>query len=758
MANGKIRAAESDLVELRQEYDDFVSEWQDIRDEGQTDMRFVAGDPWDEKDKQARRDAGRPIIAPDEIGQYVNRIINDIRQNKRAIQVAPRASGATPKTAEFRQNLFRQIEHDSNAEGSAYPVTFENAVQRSYGYFRVVPRYVSHRDDNQELRIEAIPNPDLVTPDPYAIQPDGRDWKRLYLAERWKVRDFQAQFPKATIRDFGVDAQRLAPAWVKSEGILVGERWLIKTRPRALHLVQPASPHDQPPMPPVKLFEDEILSKAGKGAKVIRQLREVDYPYVVKQITNGLEILEETTYQATTIPFVSCYGKILYLDEGAGPRRKILSLVRLARHPVQLYAYIRCAQMEVVGMTPKVPYFYYKGSLSPAAINDIAKSLHEPVAAIEVDPYPQDYPPSNPPLAMPVRNPYQPVLDQLEIMAEAARRAIQAAMGQAILPTAAQRSNEKSGKAIDKINDSIDQGSFHFVDHFNGAIQRGGEILEDWAPHYYDTLRHVTVRTPKDQSEQVTINDPNNPDSLDATQGDHAISISVGPAFDSEREQASDFATTLVQELPQIAPLAGPQKTLKILASAIRLKNVGPLGDEIADLLDPPQQAGAGPAPDPIALQQQVQQLTQQLQQELQDKGGRIKVAQIAAQSRLDVATQDRAAKIEIARITAARQAADTAAEAQEERIAIGVNLLHEEREAAKDRAHDVGLAAQAHAHTTAQADQAHRQATEAAVQQHAQALEQGAASTAAQSQLQAEGAAQQAAARLPDQQGGGPQ
>ena len=65
---------------------------------------------------------------------------------------------------------------------------------------------------------------------------------------------------------------------------------------------------------------------------------------------------------------------------------------------------------------------------------------------------------------------------------------------------------------------------------------------------------------------------------------------------------------------PQLVTLAlqSPQSTsAKLLAQAIRLKDLGPVGDAMADTIDPPQD---GP-PIPPQVQQAVQQMQQKLQQ-----------------------------------------------------------------------------------------------------------------------------------------------
>ena len=236
-----------DVKEIRDEYDDFTAQWQEIRAEGSKDMACVAGDPWDPKDRRDREAAGRPVLSLDELGQYVNQLNNDVRQKKRGIRVTPEAAGATDKTAEYRQNRIRQIEYKSNAQ-AAYTTMFENAVQRSYGYLRIVTEYADFRSYDQEPRIKACPNPDLVTPDPYGLSTDGADWKRLFFAEQWKVSDFKRKYgTKVAISDFGAEHATQAPNWIKGDRVLVAERWKVDTKPRQLLLF--AVPPAQAPGP-----------------------------------------------------------------------------------------------------------------------------------------------------------------------------------------------------------------------------------------------------------------------------------------------------------------------------------------------------------------------------------------------------------------------------------------------------------------------------------------------------------------------------
>lgn len=735
--------ADADLKELRDEYDAYSGEWEDIRKEAKKDMLVVAGRPWDAMDPdglKAREAAKRPHLSLDEIGQFVNQLINDIRQNKRAIKVTAVGFGANDKTADFRQNLIRQIEYRSNAQ-QAYTTMFENAVQRSYGYLRIKPVFAgeSGKSFDQELRIEPIANPDTVTPDPWALKTDGSDWTRLWVTEGWNRKDYKAKWPKATVQTFTPEIVSSAPSWFHgAERLTVGERWMRLTKKKKLLLVQAPAPKGVDPRtgqplpapPPMPLYEDE-LAKMAPGAKVLRD-RECDVPYIQQQITNGLEILEENDFPGTSIPFVACYGKVLYVDEGGGSKRQILSLVRLARDPYMLYCYYRTCEAELVGMTPKTPFIGYEGQFAGHE-EDWQKVSKEPLAYLEAKPVIDGV--SGGPLPLPQRQPYDPPIQALEIGAESARRAIQAAMGTSPLPTQAQRKNEKSGVALRQIEDNAQKGSYHFIDHYEDALTRTGAILNELIPYYYDTARDVTVRKPDDSPEVIRINDPQTQEgeAIDATQGEHDVTMSVGPAFESEREAASAFVDTILSS--PLLQLLEPPKAQKVVALAVRLKGVGPLGDEIADTISPPQQEGPNPQ-QAQQLQQENEALKAQLGQAAKvietkqiEQKAKTDAAKIQAQAQFMIQKMKDATAMAVAKINLLGKGIQADHEAELEAIA----LAHEAEQNERDRAHESALAAQEAAHGQEMADQAHQQGLEqqdattanAMVQaEHAQAIQ----------------------------------
>ncbi len=182
-------------------------------------------------------------------------------------------------------------------------------------------------------------------------------------------------------------------------------------------------------------------------------------------------------------------------------------------------------------------------------------------------------------------------------------------MGQVSLPTAAQRQNEKSGVALDKIETAQAVGSFHFTENFDRAIENAGRQLDELITLVMDTPRQVTAKNPDDTHNLMHVAPGGKGDDVfDPTKGDFDVTISTGPSFQSQRDTASAFADTLIGELG-IFPIT-PQQKATLLALSIKLKDVGPIGDEIAKIVDP---EGDG-EPVPPQAQQMIAQLQQQLQ------------------------------------------------------------------------------------------------------------------------------------------------
>ena len=687
------------LTVIQDRYKYAVARWASIRKEGATDIRYVAGDPWDPRDREQRKQAGRPCLALDELGQYINQSVNEVRANPRAVKFSPRGAGADDDTADFYQNKMREIEYRSKAQ-IAYTSAFENAVQRSYGFVRVNTKFVSDKSFDQELVIEGFPNPDMVVPDPNAMMPDSSDMQYCFVVESRSVEEFKEEFPDAQIHDFTPELLAKHGDWLGRDGVTVAEYWYIEKIERVLVELKGADGQT------LDVYEDELEEMGAEipaGATIGRR-RVVQVPSVKMCLTNGVEILKESEWAGKYIPIVSCYGKVLWSDTGSGPERSLLSLTRLARDPYMLYCYYRTCQAEVVGMTPKIPWMVRKGALTPDQLALLQKSLHEPIAVIQVEGQIEGMGPNQPP-EMPMRQPYDPPIERLEMGAEGARRAIQAAMGLTPLPTSAQRQNEKSGVALRRIEESGQKGSYHFIDHYNDMIQQVGAICEDLMDKIYYNAREVGVVQADGTAKTVRINDPqaDSQNALKSIRGDHSVTISTGPKMDSEREAASDFADALINS-QQVMAVAGPQKAAKIVAKAIKLKNVGAIGDQMADILDPTPQAMQEWPPAAQEAVQMAEQAMQKAQQAIQELQGQLQMETVKANQEMAKAQIDNQTRLQVAQIQAGAKTHDTDVSAKVDLMIAqmqaridALELAERRREAQVSRQYEAGMAAMAH-------------------------------------------------------------
>lgn len=681
------------LERIRSNYAYGADEWRDIREEGKKDIRYLSGDPWEPKEKEERNDTGRPFLALDELNQYVNQVINDARQNKRAVKVLPKSVGSTDATAELRGNIIRQIEYKSNAQ-AAYITGFENGLQRSYGYWAIRPKYISDDSFDQELTICRIPNPDTVVMDPGIQEADGSDMNWCFELSFVPREEFKKRFPKAEIKDFTPDDIKPLgdnTQWVTDRDIMVAAYWEVEKK----------------------------FDKLTEGD----QSRTVEKRSVKQYLTNGVEILEEHDMPGKYIPIIPVFGKELYVDRGQGPKRMLFSLIRLARDAYKAFCYAVTCEAECIGKTPKMNYL---GAVGQFDTNTDWANIHR-VPAAYAEYKAKTAATGDEVLGPPAFTNYEPPIEALMQAAEQFKRSIQSATGMFNTSVGKHDTAAQSGVAVKALDSQSNQGSFHFIQNFERGIEHSGRVLDNLLDYYYDTPRDIAIRMQDDTHAVVRINDPEwvNPktnqkehlklsDKPD-TPGEHDVTITTGPSYESQREQANDFVDTIVQNIKNL-PIP-PDVATKILAIAIKLKDLGPLGDEMSELLSPdpneqiPPQAQAAIQ----KAQQQIQQLngySQQLEAELQKLKFEKAAKTLDNEFDMEKTKENNRTKIAIAEI-------ETKAQSQSERLEALLATSLENHKAA----HQAGMQAsdQAHAKDVQATDQAHQQDMQQSQQDAAQ-------------------------------------
>jgi len=717
------------LEAILADYDYDVTNTERIRAEADIDVAYAANDTWTTDDKSDR--AGRPMLNLDQLSQYRNQVENTVRQNKRGVKVSQAGGGATEKTADLRANRIREIEYQSQAQ-EAYSQAFSDCLTRGYGFARIVAEYEDADSDNQVFRVKPIANPNQVIWDSDAQSTSGRDWTRCVFVDTVSYAQFRRDWPEATITSFDAATMAALPRWFGKEGrVQIAECWRVTETP----------------------------NPRGRG----KPTREV-----CQYMTNGLELLakpgqpKKTVWKGKYIPFGGCFGRIIYRGTTTGDSEKlILSYIRFARDAAKGFNWTWSTILEKIALPVKASLIGYEGQASNDTLADITRATKEHVPWLGFKAMTEAT--GQQVLALPQYGTREPDIQADMLAADGFQRNIQNSLGH-FNATDARMGHTKvtSGVALQELKRSGDLGSYDFLDHYDDFQKFLGEQYDDLLTHYDDTDKEVALRLPDGTTKMQRINHPTGraedgsaaygPDDAPMTLGRHTITISTGPSFDSQREAGKEAAMNLLQN-PQAFPI--------IASDAVKLMDLGPIGDQMAkdlEFLQPPvmQQArqaeqGKDGAPNPQQLQQESAQLKEQLQHaeqtmqqmqgELQGKQAEIaskeKIAQaeLASSERLQITLQKMkdATALAVAKIAATTKGILAEGEAQLELIALAheaeqadLARTHAAAQAAAGQQHQAGMAAAGGAASADEAEAQRQHAIAMGDAGHQQALEQG--------------------------------
>jgi hypothetical protein len=271
-----------------------------------------------------------------------------------------------------------------------------------------------------------------------------------------------------------------------------------------------------------------------------------------------------------------------------------------------------------------------------------------------------------------------------------------------------------------------------------------GRVMNEWIPVVHASEQQMMLLQADDKHRRVKLN-TEEPYLDEKTQkmehhviddGAHTVTVSSGPSYDSQRKEVSSFVDTLIQNLKGL-PIA-PPVAAKILAIAIQMKELGPKGDQLAELISPPDQGGQMPPEAQAAIQHaqsMMQELQGELQKLLQEKQGkvveneyRLKIEQLKSDT--DIALKRLQIEADIAKAEIS-----TKAQSIEERM----KFVEDAWAQLHGQAHETAMQADAQQHAQQQQEGQQQAASEAQAsdQQHA-ADQQDSAQQAAAEQQQA--------------------
>lgn len=613
------------------------------------DLRFCDPDGQWPADVRSQRDAeGRPCLTVDRLSPFVHQIVNEQRQNRPQPSVNPVGDGADKETAEIFQGMIRHIAYMSNGD-TAIDTAFESQVRCGRGYFRVLTEYTDDTSFDQDIVIKRIPNPHMVYFDPAAMEPDGADAEYAFVSSYVPSSVYRHEYPNsklATLDDS--DWKSIgdeAPDWAQRDGstVLVVEYFRRVRKAVTVYRLEDGSTTTEKP----ESYADSRVSIQS----------EVQWFKL-----NAIEILDQTVWPGKHIPIIPVYGTELLVDG----QRTWAGLIRSAKDAQRAFNYWKSAQAETIALAPKAPWVAAKGSI-PSALRNIWQNANKrPVSLLEYESFDSQ----QRPLPPPQRNMVEPPIQAITMAMQGAIDDLKGTTGM-YDANLGQRESGQSGVAIRQLQRQGQAGSFHYADNLARSIRHLGRILIDLIPKIYDTQRTVRIIKPDESSDLAVINGPSGVKDkqtgmekvYDLKAGTYDVTVSVGPGYQTKRQENLAFLESLMQgPMGQLLTAAAPDLVMSMTDFAISPQLVERLKKTLAPELQDKPEGEAGPQIPP-QVQQQMQQSGQMIEQlsqkvhELMDQlesadaktKAELEKVHLECQTKLQIAQMDNEAKILIA-------------------------------------------------------------------------------------------------------------
>lgn len=616
--------------------------------------QFRAGNQWDPALKLARAGSQalqgvpaqppRPCLVVDRLSQPVRQTSNTIKNASFGFDVLPNGAGADDETAEIYKGYMRRVHNNARGE-SPIEWAADGAIEGGLGWFRLRTEYVHENWDgdpndpavfDQEIREERITNNLSVYCDPSSLHPTRRDARFMFVTE-----DIDKEDEKYGTMDLrGLDefmATGDMQGWVSTDTIRVAEYWRVEFTKRWFYQLVPDGP----------IFE----GKAPKGEKP-HQTREMRVPTIKCDIINAVESLKSYEWVGTRIPLFPILGEELNVD-GKPVLRGIIQEGMDAQRMVN-YSY--SAAMEIFALSvKKAPMIPWEGVANFKQIWDTRTTVNWSYL-----PY-QEWDENGRQISKPTldttESPIQAAVELMRVSEEAIKATT--STGDASLGNS--HPNERSGRALQALQAASDLANSNYPDNVRRAliaaaeemaivipkITRKGQIIQilglDEEPKqvmvgqpFQEGTNGVPVASPPEITPEMAKLEGSLHKFYDLNNGRYAVTVTVGKANATKREEGAAAIGELIPHLPpEMAAVATPEYVQQLsfpgaqkMAEKLRLTLPPHLQDQDNKDGIPPQVAAMV-----AQLQQQVQQLTQALQTDQAKQQATIQSAQISAQA-----------------------------------------------------------------------------------------------------------------------------
>ena len=480
--------------------------WRQNHENARSDVDFAYNKQWPEE-ILADRD-NRPSLQFNLLPQYINQVDGQVKMSKFNLHVI-QTSGPNdhvpvwaggPSTvqstlypaSEVMEGLIRDIEQRSKAE-RAYCRALQHAVEGGFGWLFV---RTMRPDDNPfeiEVRIEHVKDRWSVLMDEFCRLDDFSDARWGMVSEIMPRREFMAKYPGAGDTGWSVGSsysQEYMQWWSTTDSTRVAHYFWKEPERRTI----------------VKLVNSqgwEIIEYEDRLEPVMDELEAIGYQVVdempidsfrmMHAMTTAHEILEgPNEWPGCRVPLVPVIGREINLDG----YNYYAGLVRYAWDPQRMFNYFISSSIERVALSPKAPWLATAEQISGHESDwhdqhkrQIGVLLYNQVEGL-------DKPERQQPATMPTAE-----MNIVLYMRQAVMETI--GMTEASL---GKKSNETSGVAIARRQNTSQANTYSFVDNLAYAIASVGDILCDLVPKIYSADAMKRIIMPDESTARVQLN------------------------------------------------------------------------------------------------------------------------------------------------------------------------------------------------------------------------------------------------------------
>jgi len=627
--------------------------------------QFRAGDQWDAALKISRAGGqaiqgqpaqpARPCLVVDRLSQPVRQVSNTIKNASFGFDVLPNGGGADTDTAEIYKGAMRRTHNDARAE-SPLEWAADGAIEGGIGWFRLRADYVHQFWDgdpnnpevfDQEIRMERITNNLTVYCDPSCLHPTRRTALWMIQTEDLDRDDFKQRWPKADLKSLDeFEATGDMKGWVTQDSVRIADYWHVEFEDRAF----------------CELNDGTIVEKT-KGSKYddkqIKRERVMRVPRIYCDKINAVQKLEPTyEWLGTRIPLFPVLGEELNID-GKCVLRGIISEGMDAQRMVN---YTYSGAMEIFALEPKSPWIAEAQTVAPFAGIWQTANLYN----YSYLPWERTSADSTPPFRTDRRG---DTLQAAVMLMQVSEDAIKATTSTGDASLGNTNPNERSGRALQALQAQSDLANSNYPDNVRRAlidaayemsvvlprITRPGQILQILGLD--DEPKQVMVGKPYKEGAngvpeaappEITPDMPNFQDSVyqfyDLNNGRYAVTVTVGKATATKREEGAAALGELIPHLPpEMAAVATPD-----YVEQLSFPGAQKIAERLRSALPPALQEKDEKSDIPPQAQMMIQQLQMQLQQAMQalqtdqaKQQATIQSTQIKAQADVQLSQED---------------------------------------------------------------------------------------------------------------------